>query len=175
LPALAGAYSVGNNVLASYQYSTTDETVSSYYLDASNNYFDIGITDRNAFTDPSNATVYGGLRITLSRLQLNSYYTRNELVKELNYQLSINPFLDTNYSNLNRVYSPLYMYYIDPYIFEQKKLAAPTYMQSPAYPYLYMPEKILNPFFTNQQLVNPAVNISESVYKIGRESCRERM
>ena len=143
---LAGAYSPTNNVLPVYQYPSIDDTVNSFYLDASNNYFDIGITDKDGFIDPSNATVYGGIRVTLS-LPINTYYTRNELVNELNAQLSINPFLDNTYSKLNRVFDPLYLYYMDPYVFSEKKLTTPPYMQSPAYPYLYLTTQILNPFY----------------------------
>lgn len=152
---LAGAYSPINNVVPIYQYPTIDDTVNSFKLTDSNNYFDIGIVDRDKFVDPSNGTIYGGLRITLSNLALNTYYTRNELVNELNYQLSVNPFLENTYSQLNRVFVPLYLYYIDPYTFAQQNLTTPPYIPSPVYPYLYLTPKILNPFYTASNFTMP--------------------
>ena len=152
---LAGAYSPTNNVVPIYQYPTIDDTVNSFKLTSSNNYFDIGIIDRDKFVDPSNGTIYGGLRITLSNLAVNTYYTRNELVNELNYQLSTNPFLDNTYSQLNRVFEPLYLYYIDPYTFVQQNLTTPPYIPSPVYPYLYLTQKILNPFYTASNFTMP--------------------
>ena len=160
---LAGAYSPVTNVAAVYQYPTTDNTVNLFYLDASNNYFDINITDLDGLTDVSNGTVYGGIRITLN-LEVNTHYTRDELLNELNNQLSVNPFLDNTYSRMNRLFAPLYLYYIDLYTFTQQNLTTPLYMPSPVYPYLYLTQQILNPFYTDSNFIMPKDNPMYPLY-----------
>lgn len=87
--------------------TSTDNTLSRYFLDSSNNYFTIVQYVSNTTPDieyssgEPNIRILNQFNITLSNLDLAQTYTRTQLFNELNTQLSTNPYL--LYSNITRV------------------------------------------------------------------------
>ena len=90
-------YSNLTTLLLQSQTSLADENESIYLLDETNNYFTIynyksnSTLDKEFITDSStNFTILDTIEIRLSGLDLNTTYSRNELVTELNNQLESN-------------------------------------------------------------------------------------
>ena len=90
-------YSNLTTLLLQSQTALADENESIYLLDETNNYFTIynyksnSTLDKEFITDAStNFTILDTIEIRLSGLALNTTYSRNELVTELNNQLESN-------------------------------------------------------------------------------------
>ena len=90
-------YSNLTTLLLQSQTALADENESIYFLDETNNYFTIynyksnSTLDKEFITDSStNFTILDTIEIRLSGLALNTTYSRNELVIELNNQLESN-------------------------------------------------------------------------------------
>ena len=90
-------YSNLTTLLLQSQTALADENESIYLLDETNNYFTIynyksnSTLDKEFITDSStNFTILDTIEIRLSGLALNTTYSRNELVTELNNQLESN-------------------------------------------------------------------------------------
>ena len=90
-------YSNLTTLLLQSQTALADENESIYFLDETNNYFTIynyksnSTLDKEFITDLStNFTILDTIEIRLSGLALNTTYSRNELVTELNNQLESN-------------------------------------------------------------------------------------
>ena len=81
------------DILPLIAYSASDNAISQFTLDSSNNYFRIiNYTGTEYTTDPTNCTVLDDIRITLS-LTTGQTYSRSQIVSDLSTQLAANSYL----------------------------------------------------------------------------------